>query len=268
MSSLLLVVSGASRGLGQAIATAFCEHSTGVSRMRALLVARSEAGLTDTQQHMKQAAETHGISLEESIHIMDLANLDTLDENIDTLLKETQSATTSYDRVVLVNNAGSLGHLGPLADMTSLHDLRENVDFNVTSSLWLSIRFIREMLNSSCVVVNISSLCAVEPFPTMGVYCTGKAARDMFYKVWAKEMGSEANVKLLNYAPGALATDMTTLLRHSTQLDPKLQTFYRDSHESGDLIPPRKTAQRMVKLVWKNEFESGAHIDYWDLTDE
>ena len=267
MSSLLLVVSGASRGLGQAIATAFCEHATGLSRMRALLVARSEEGLAETQQRMKTAAAANNISLEDSIHIMDLANLDTLDENIDALLEQT-ATVNDYDRVVLVNNAGSLGHLGPLADMISLKDLQQSLDFNVTSSLWLSIRFVKSMLNASCVVVNISSLCAIEPFPTMGVYCTGKAARDMFYKVWAKELGDASNVKLLNYAPGALATDMTGMLRHATQLDPSLQTFYRDAHESGELIPPSKTALRMVKLVWNNEFENGSHIDYWDLSDE
>lgn len=268
MSSLLLVVSGASRGLGQAIATAFCEHATGVSRMTALLVARSQDGLTETQERVQEAAEAHGITVQVSIHVMDLANLDTLDENIDALLEEVESTPGSYDRVVLVNNAGSLGHLGPLMDMTSLKELQQNLDFNVTSSLWLSIRFVKSMSgDSSCVVVNISSLCAIEPFPTMGVYCTGKAARDMFYNVWAKELGDESNVKLLNYAPGALATDMTTMLRHARQLDPKLQTFYRDTHESGDLIPPSKTASRMAKLVWKNEFESGSHIDYWDLSD-
>lgn len=268
MSSLLLVVSGASRGLGQAIAVAFCKHATGLTRMRILLVARSQDGLAETQQRIQETATEQDISLEDSIHVMDLANLETLDENIDALLNEAQaSANDHYDRVVLVNNAGSLGHLSPVTDMKTLKDLQQSLDFNVTSSLWLSIRFVKTMLNSPCVtVVNISSLCAIEPFPTMGVYCTGKAARDMFYNVWAKELGDKSNVKLLNYAPGALATEMTDVLRQTDELDPKLKTFFRGAHESGDLIPPSKTAQRMVKLIWKNEFLSGSHVDYWDLT--
>lgn len=271
MSSLLLIVSGASRGLGQAIATAFCEHAP-VARVKALLVARSQQGLAETQQRMRDIAKSNKISLEDSIHVMDLANLETLDENIDTLLGELPSSTSKeFDRVVLVNNAGSLGHVGPITDMNSLKDLQQNLDFNVTSTLWLSIRLVKHVMQDcqSCCVVNISSLCAIEPFPTMATYCTGKAARDMFYNVWSKELGeSNSNIKLLNYAPGALATDMTGMLRHATQLDPKLQTFYRDSHESGDLIPPSKTAKRMVKLVWNNEFQSGSHIDFWDLPDE
>lgn len=268
MSSLLLVVTGASKGLGQAIGVAFCEHMPGVTRMKALLVARSQEGLAETKEKMETVAAAHEIALEASIHIMDLANLDTLDENIDTLLNQAESSA-EYDRVVIVNNAGSLGHLGPLLDIKSLRDLQQNLDFNVTSSLWLSLRLVKSRMKSpSCVVVNISSLCAIEPFPTMGTYCTGKAARDMFHNVWAKELGDKANVKLLNYAPGALATNMTEVLRQADELDSNLKTFFRGAHDSGDLIPPSKTAERMVQLVWRNEFQSGSHVDYWDLTDD
>lgn len=268
--SLLLVVTGASKGLGQAVGVAFCKYVTGVTRMKALLVARSQEGLAETQEQMEIMAAAHEISLEASIHTMDLANLDTIDENIDTLLNKAAESSAEYDRVVIVNNAGSLGHLGPLMDIHSLRDVQRNLDFNVTSSLWLSIRLVKSTSrnSSSCIVVNISSLCAVEPFPTMGTYCTGKAARDMFYNVWAKELGDKANVKLLNYAPGALATNMTDVLRQTDKLDPKLKTFFREAHDSGDLIPPSKTAERMVQLVWKNEFESGSHVDYWDLSDD
>jgi sepiapterin reductase len=89
----------------------------------------------------------------------------------------------------------------------------------------------------------------------------------MFHQVWAKEMRENGNLKILNYAPGALETDMTWTLRHEEKLDPELQSFFRGSHEKGELISPDDTACRMVKLVWKNEFESGSHIDYWDLSD-
>lgn len=272
MSSLLLIVTGASRGLGKAIAAAFLEHAP-VNRVRALMVARSEEGLATTRDQLQQLAKSNDIDLDASIHVMDLADLDTLDDNIDVLLNECKTGTNgenSYDRVVLVNNAGSLGNVGPLTEMTSLNDLQQSLDFNVTSSLWLSVRIVKNFMHQtpSCMVVNISSLCAIEPFPTMAVYCTGKAARDMFYNVWAKELGGSPKIKLLNYAPGALATDMTDELRNASQLDPKLSTFYRESYESGSLIHPEKTAERMVKLVWKNEFESGSHIDFWDLEDD
>jgi sepiapterin reductase len=266
MSSLLLLVTGASKGLGSASACAFCKH-VDVSRIRALLVARSQDGLDETKERMQKAAAAHGITLEATSHAMDLSNLDTLDDDIEALMG--QATTTSYDRVVLINNAGSLGHLGPLLELPSLENLKRTLDFNVTSALWLSVRFARALSDtSSCVVVNISSLCAIQPFPTMGVYSTGKAARDTFHHVWSKELGENSNLKLLNYAPGALETDMTAALRQAEKLDPDLQSFFCDSAKKGELVSPQDTARRMAKLVWKNEFESGSHIDYWDLPDD
>lgn len=51
-------------------------------------------------------------------------------------------------------------------------------------------------------IVNVSSLCALEPFPSWVLYCTGKAARDMMFRVLAKE---EPELRVLNYAPGKYA---------------------------------------------------------------
>ena len=40
-------------------------------------------------------------------------------------------------------------------------------------------------------IINISSLCGIQPFPTLGHYCSVKAARDMLFKVLAAEEGAK-----------------------------------------------------------------------------
>lgn len=130
-----------------------------------------------------------------------------------------------YSRALLVNNAGSLGHICPVNELPSLSKLRAEMDFNVTSAFWLSSRFARlfgarqkpqisqaasspseepaptpdtedvqekehddvktgsETSDASKnVVVNISSLAAVQPFESWCGYSAGKAARDMFHR--------------------------------------------------------------------------------------
>lgn len=52
-------------------------------------------------------------------------------------------------------------------------------------------------------VVNISSLCALKPFPSWVLYCTGKAARDMMFRVLAEE---EPDLRVLSYAHAAAGT--------------------------------------------------------------
>ena len=54
-------------------------------------------------------------------------------------------------------------------------------------------------------VVQISSLAAIQEIKSWGMYCIGKAARDMFMRVLALE---EPKILSLSYAPGPLDNDM------------------------------------------------------------
>ena len=209
----LLVVTGASRGLGQAIAISFSKALIADGSVKVVLVARSEQGLEETRQAIvsQSPAGTVAKSL-----TMDLSDLELLDEHLDTIFQEIQPLSR-YKRLILINNAGSLGHLGKANNQSSLKELRSYIDFNVTSSLWVSTRFCKvwsEALaaadnndgTSTATIVNISSLCAVQPFPTMAGYCAGKAARDLYHAVLAKAEEEEGKdtatrTRALNYAP-------------------------------------------------------------------
>jgi len=172
-----------------------------------------------------------------------------------------------YERAILINNAASLGYVGPSSDLPSPKELKESIDFNITSSVWLSsyfVRFFGHEHKIKCNVVNMSSLCAVTPFKTMAMYCTGKASRDMWHRTLAIEE-NEGMVKVLNYAPGAIETEMTDALSQSTTLDPELSAFYRKSKEEATYIQPAETTKRLVNLIMDDTYKSGDHIDYWDV---
>jgi len=108
-----------------------------------------------------------------------------------------------YAQAVLVNNAASIGHLSYVNELPSLAKLRSEMDLNVTSCFWLSSKFaaifgarkgetskdVTETARgdpapdaSNNVVVNVSSLGAIQPFETWAGYCSGKAGRDMFHR--------------------------------------------------------------------------------------
>lgn len=80
----------------------------------------------------------------------------------------------------------------------------------------------KEWLCEKFLVVNVSSLCAVQAFDSWGIYCAGKAARDMYHSVLAQEQtkkqesgatASAEKILVLNYAPGPLDTDMQKEIR-------------------------------------------------------
>merc|ERR1712039_489236 len=99
------------------------------------------------------------------------------------------------------------------------------LNLNVGSPYGLTCKFVEEMKSRSrCRIINISSLCAVQPFPSWGPYCTAKAARDMFHKVLAEASKCAGyDVKTLNYAPGPMDTHMMKQIFENTNCDPKIK---------------------------------------------
>jgi short-subunit dehydrogenase len=359
-SSMLLLVTGASRGFGRAIATVASQH---VSKLRSILVARSADGLQETAEAMatmrtrtarrmdpneqEKVAGDDGLVV--SCHVMDLSDLDHLDDNLNNLLQQTiqlghddddendvapvteNAAATraaniqNYDHIVFINNAGSIGHIGLSWKSPSLQEMRENVDLNITSSLWTSVRFVRHItslleeeqsslslasartkkttaatastssvtnqpaLVPKITIVNVSSLVAIADFPTLGIYSAGKASRDKYHALLALELTKSAaaaaaavttpgsiadtssntpsvtvpRIKILNYAPGPLETDMVTEIRQAPALDDSLKPQYEKTQ-----LSPEQSAQKLVKLLLSNDFASGSHIDYYDLPEE
>ena len=216
--------------------------------------------------------------------VTDFSNLDSLDAAWESA---TQLALRALDGrhvsvVHLFNNAGSLGELGLVSELMSLAQLRTAIDVNVTAPTWLTSRFLSWLRNHApfalpddgaanappCVVLNVSSLAAVRPLVSMGVYCTGKAARDMLTLVVAAESAlpdlPRRAIKTLSYAPGPLDTEMSVELCTSPALEANMRANYVALRENRAYVSPAVSAAVALRLIVGNEYESGSHIDYYD----
>jgi len=117
--------------------------------------------------------------------------------------------------------------------------------------------------------VNISSLAAVKPFASWGVYCIGKAARDMLIQVIGAEvetvtsLSHGSTIRALNYAPGPVDTDMQAEIRKNASI-PEQRQFYTMMFETGKLVTPDATTAKLVRILEQGKYENGAHIDYYD----
>lgn len=255
-SNLLLFVTGASRGLGRAIAEGFSGKNAR-DTVHFVLFARSATHLDTTRTALLREGHADG-----SIRLIgqDFSELDTLESQLDSVLDEILLEKKSFDRVIFINNHGHIGHIGPCTTSPSLEEMRKCIDLNLTSCLWTSVRvarFAKEVLQKPCTIVNVSSAAAVAPFPSFGIYCAGKAARNMFHTIMALD---DDKLRVLNYAPGPLETEMTEEIRRAPQLDGRVRP-----HFQKQLVDPVDSAEALVQLLIKNEFENGSHIDYFDL---
>lgn len=101
------------------------------------------------------------------------------------------------------------------------------LSMNVSSALCLTAGILKVFpahVGLRRCVVHVSSLCALQPFPSWVLYCTGKAARNMMFRVLAKE---ESELRVLNYAPGKPVKHILLYIGswRSDQLDPLVHCY-------------------------------------------
>lgn len=180
-----------------------------------------------------------------------------------------------FDRFIFINNAGSLGPLTniglPDIDNNSLMQLSQAINLNVTSCFFLTSEIVRKFKTNyfsnfgieKIDIINVSSLAAIQPFETWGIYCAGKAARDMFHQVLALEH-KESALKSLNYAPGPLDTDMQEEIRDSPTVHKQTQEYFIDLKNNNKLVDASISALKLVSIIVDESYQSGSHIDFYD----
>ncbi|NXH43041.1 SPRE reductase, partial [Dicaeum eximium] len=272
------VVTGASRGFGRSLARLLAPQLGPGSAL--LLLARSAEALAELAAELRTGTTGSGTGttgsgtgttgsgtgnaeLRVQCVAADLGSAEGLRRASAALRELLQDP--SFGRLLLVNNAGSLGDISKsFLDLTDLQEINTYFSFNVSSALCLtSVALSAFGARQGCgrTVVNVSSLCAHEPFPSWALYCSGKAARDMMFRVLARE---EPGVRVLSYAPGPLDTDMQLLARTRTA-DLGMRQHFQRLQEKGQLIDSSVSAQKLLRLLQEDSFPSGAHVDFYDI---
>ena len=190
------LVTGASRGIGLAIARRLAEGGANV-----LLVSRKADALAAA------AAELAGLDGEVSW----------LDAHVGSEAEGERAVATCLERYgridSLVNNAGTNPHFGPLVEITESQMLK-TYEVNQASRLtWTKAAWHAWMAEHGGAVVNISSVGGLQPEPGLGWYNVTKAADAHLTRQLAYELGPKVRVNCL--APGLVKTDLARALWES-----------------------------------------------------
>ncbi len=191
MGEKTALVTGASRGIGQAIAL-----KLGQAGYRCILTARNEEKLVATQKLLEQSQAPQPVVIP-----ADLAN----EQSIASLAQEALQATNN--RIdVLVNNAGVL-YLKPFLDL-SLNELDEMMAVNFRAVFYLTQLILPAMIDrQGGTIVNIASLAGKNGFKTG----TGYGASKWALRGWANSLMLEVrqyNIRVVTIFPGSVNTDM------------------------------------------------------------
>ncbi|XP_051907835.1 sepiapterin reductase a [Hippocampus zosterae] len=250
----LCIITGASKGFGRAVAKEMARLVEPGSAF--VLVARSGDELRTLQTELAESG------VEARCVVLDLS-LNESPERVVRTAKEVFSP--DMEHVILVNNAASLGDVSRFGkSFTSMAEVTSYLSFNVSSALCLTAGVLQAFPEQSGLrrcVINVSSLCALKPFASWVLYCSGKAARDMMFKVLAEE---EPDLRVLNYAPGPLDTEMHIVARTETR-DSSLRKVLSDMFAEGKLVKCEASCATMMKLLLEDKYKSGDHIDFYDI---
>jgi NAD(P)-dependent dehydrogenase (short-subunit alcohol dehydrogenase family) len=184
------LVTGASRGIGQAAAKALAAAGAHV-----ILVARTVGGLEDVDDEIQKAG---GSATLVPLDLKDFAALDRLGASI----YERWSRLDAF-----LGNAGVLGAVTPLAHLEPKL-FQELLDVNVTAN-WRLIRSFDPLLRASDAgrALFVTSGAARSHTPFWGGYAMAKAALESLALTYAAECAG-TNVKVNLLSPGPLRTAM------------------------------------------------------------
>lgn len=186
----LAVITGASRGIGRAVALGMAAEGAHV-----ILVSRTVGGLEEVDDEIRKVG---GKATLVPLDLTDFPGIDRL-------------GATIFERWgkldILIGNAGSLGTLSPLSHLEP-KDWDKTLAINVTANYRL-IRSFEPLLKRSDAgrAVFVTSGAAQKCQPHWGIYSATKAALDAMVKTWAAEL-EKTTVRANLISPGPTRTAM------------------------------------------------------------
>lgn len=194
LTGKVAIVTGASRGIGEAIAMGMAEMGA-----RVILASRKQEALDEVKKKIESAG---GEALAIATHVGKL-------DGIENLVRKTLDHYGTID--ILVNNAATNPYFGPTTDAEiSVWD--KIMEVNVRGMFFLTQQVGKIMVErGKGSIINISSEASLRPTPFLGIYSISKAAVNMLTKVFAQEFG-KSGVRVNAIAPGLVRTDFSRAL--------------------------------------------------------
>jgi 3-oxoacyl-[acyl-carrier protein] reductase len=188
LTGKVVLITGASAGIGQACARAFAQEGA-----RLVLTGRRQERLDELKQEAKKAGT-------EAISVIG----DAREES--TAIKAVEAATQAFGRIdILINNVG-VGNYKNLID-TSAEEYDMLMDSNVRSTFLFTRHTVPVMLKQKQgTILMISSMAGVYGFAGEAVYCATKFAQVGFAQALDKELRTQG-IKVGVICPGGVKTE-------------------------------------------------------------
>jgi benzil reductase ((S)-benzoin forming) len=251
MTRRLFIVTGASRGMGAAIA--------------GQLLARADCTLLGISRRANEAlAAKAAVGAVCEQWTMDLAEPGAVAARLQAWLEGHDGREFSAAR--LINNAGVLARIGALEHCTS-EELSTAIRAGLEAPLLLTAAFLRATASwpSDRRVLNVSSGLGRRAMAGQATYCAAKAGMDHLSRAVALDQaGLARGAKIVSLAPGVIDTDMQAQLRSADGEGFPDQANFVRLKESGQLTSSHDAAARVIAYLERADFGASPVADVRD----
>lgn len=212
MKNKVVIITGASSGIGRATALLFAKNGANVIA----------AGRNDKELNLlREEAQNKKGTLK--IHLADIRET----TQVERLVNDTIGSFGQID--VLVNAAGIIAN-GNIEN-TMLDDWDKMMNINVRSVFYLMQKCVPELEKTKGNIVNVSSVAGTRSFPNVLAYCVSKAAVDQLTRCAALELAPK-KIRVNAVNPGVIVTN---LHKRSGLSDEDYANFLKHSKETHPL---------------------------------
>ena len=250
-NSRLTVITGASRGLGRAIAQQLLQPG-----QRLLCISRK------SDEALAALAREAGVELDQ--WQLDLSDPVPASERLAAWLQGLDAS--AFDSATLINNAGTIGRPRPLSEAVA-SELAQALRVGLEAPMLLASAFLSATKGwrAERKVLNISSGLGRNAMGSQAPYCAAKAGMDHFSRAVAlEEKAAPHGARIVSLAPGVIDTDMQVALRTSeADMFPDRGRFEKLKAD-GLLDSPESAAGKILKYLERPDFGANPVADIRD----
>lgn len=247
----LTILTGASRGMGLALARQRCAKG-------AVLVCISR----NRSDELQNWADAQGAQLTQ--WTADLADPVPVAARLRAWLQAQEPARLGS--ATLINNAGVIGHLGPL-ETADAQGIATALRIDLEAPVQLTAAFLAATIGWSLPrrILNISSGLGRRAMAGTALYCAAKAGMDHFSRsVALDEARKPHGARIVSLAPGVIDTGMQTELRGGDPARfPERENFQR-LKDSAALTAPEQAARQILAYLARTDFGDPVVADVRD----
>lgn len=196
MKEMVVVITGAGKGIGRAMALELARNKQSAFKPRLFLLSRTQSDLDS----LKNEIAKFDASLAVELHVVDLANI----SGVAAAMSACRAKLGPVD--VLINNAGTgvFKHVGEY----TVDDYSQVFDTNVKGTFFLTQNVFTHMQKAkSGTIVFVTSTAAEKAYEEGALYCASKFAQRGLLEV-LRIPARKAGVRIINVMPGPVFTPM------------------------------------------------------------